>query len=267
MKSMFSFCLAALTVMLSLPLGYAAETARPVKVKALSQSEQDAFLSKRTSASMLGSFRAFSSLLYAADSVVIHTESPEIISAQLTSCMPDFYKPTRRELFDAIAVQTQSAWRYDSGKSCWVFAKHKKPRMYYSIDSAKGWTRNDRGLYVGYHPAIAPVGMDIYIMGSYSSDKPEDANALYKKVRDSFAVMFAKNFKQDTASSDMKEITVNTCQALFFEITTPDKMIWRQWVIVEAGKAFVIVSAIKSEHDDQIYPDVQKMLGSFTIAK
>ena len=267
MKSVLPFCFAALTVMLSSPLSYAAETTPAVKIKALSEKEQDAFLSKRTSASMLGSFGAFASLLYAADSVVIHTESSEINSTDLTSCMPDFYKPTRRELFDAIAIQTQSAWRYDSTKNCWVFAKQKKPRKYYSIDAAKGWKQNDRGLCVGYHPAIAPVGMDIYIMGAYSSDKPEDADALHKRVRDSFAVMFAQNFKKDVVPSDMKEITINNCQALFFEITTHDKMIWRQWVIVEEGKAFVIVSAIKSEHDAQIYPDVKKMVDSFTIAK
>ena len=264
---MLPFCFLVLTVMLSPPLNYAAETTPPAKVKALSESEQEAFLSKRTSASMVGSFGAFASLLYAAQNVIIHTESPEINSAHLTSCMPEFYKPTYRELFDAIAIQTQSAWRYDSEKNCWVFAKQKKPRMYYSIDAVKGWKKNDRGLFVGYHPKIAPVGMDIYIMGTYSSDKPEDADALYKKVRDSFAVMFAQNFKQDAAPSDMKKITVNNYQALFFESTTPDKMIWRQWVIVEAGKAFVIVSAIKPEHDVQIYPDVQKMVDSFTIAK
>ena len=228
---------------------------------------QNDFLAKRTSASMIGSFKGFASLLYAAQNVVIHTESPEIRSAQLQSLMPEFYKPTWRELFDAIARKTQSEWRYHSKNNYWEFYKPQKPKTHYTLEIAQGWKPDNRGDYICYQPTIAPVGMDIYIMGTYSSDNPEGANELSKKVKDSFAIMFAKHFKDDVTPADMKDVTVNNYRALHFEIKSEKGIIWRQWVIVEAGKAFVIVSAIKPEHDAQLYPDVQKMIGSFTISK
>jgi len=255
-----------LLILLAL-LGFAAAGFAETKpVKALSEKEQAAFLSKRTSGSMLGSFDSFCSLLYAMSDVKIHTNSKEINTTQLQTVAPaDFYKPTWRELFDMIAIQTRSEWKYDPAQDSWGFTKPEKPKTYYSLEMAKGWDQSDRGLYVGYHPAIAPVGMDVYILGAYSADDPKDADALYKKLREHFAMTFAEGFKKDVTPADMKEVTVNQYPALHFQITAPTGIIWRQWVIVEGGKAFVIVSAIKPEHDAQIYPDVQKMIATFKI--
>ncbi|MCL1919574.1 MAG: hypothetical protein FWG50_00625 [Kiritimatiellaeota bacterium] len=265
LKSFLRVCCALPMFAVWYPFAGADEAPRPVK--ALSEKEQAAFLSKRTGGSMLGSFNGFCSLLYAACEVAIHTESQEINATQLKSFIPAFYKPTWREMFDAIALQTQSEWRYDAARGYWVFAKPQKPQARYSIEVASEWEQDNQGACICYRPPVAPVGMDIYTMGAYSSDDPEGANDLHKKVRDHFAVTFAKMFKEDVTPADMKEAAVNNYPALHFEINAQTGIIWRQWVIVEAGKAFVIVSAIKPEHDAHIYPDVKKMMGSFKVLK
>jgi len=241
---------------------------RPVKT--LSDKEQSAFLSSRNKAGggmILGSFDSYCSLLYAACDVAIHTESSEINSTGLQSIIPDFYKPTWRELFDVIAIQTQSSWSYDPTRNFWVFTKPQKPRTYYSIEIAKGWEQNDCGLYVGYHPPIAPVGMDIYILGTYTSDDPKKADDLCKKLKEDFAITFAKVFQKDVTQKDMKNVRIGNYEALHFETKASNGVIWRQWVIIDEGRAFVIVSAIKPEHEAVVYPDVQKMIQSFRISK
>ena len=240
---------------------------QPLKV--LSMEEQKTFLSTRTSAGMIGTFNSYCSLLYATRDVAIHTESPEINSTRLNPIIPDYYTPTWRELFDVIAIQTKSSWSYDSSRNYWVFAKPQKPRTYYDIEIAKDWTQSDSGFYVGYHPppSIAPVGMDIYILGTYTSDDPSAASELYKKLKEGFAVAFARPFKENVAPKNMKNVKAGNYPALYFEIKAESGIIWRQWVIIDEGRAFVIVSAIKPEHDKKIYPDVQKMISSFKILK
>ena len=240
-------------------------------VKALSEKEQNDFLSRRVGAGMMhgSSFNSFCSYLFAVHNVAIHTESSEINATRFgaPAAIPDYYKPTWRELFDIIAIQTKSAWSYDSSRNYWVFAKSQKPRVYYEIETAKDWTKSDSGGYVGYHPAIAPVGMDIHILGTYSSDDPNAAGELYKKLKEYFAVNFARPFKEDVALKNMKNVKIGNYQALYFEIKVPSRIIWRQWAIVDEGRAFVIVSAIKPEHDKKLYPDVQKMISTFKVLK
>jgi len=250
-----------LSILLSLTIIARADNPPPGK-------EQSDFLAKRTDDNMLrGTFNSYCSYLYAVHNVSIHTESSEINSAPLDSIIPEFYKPTWRELFDVIAIQTKSVWSYDSTRNYWVFSKPEKPKVYYEIAPAKNWTKSDSGLYVGYHPTIAPVGMDIYILGTYSSDDPGGASELNKKLEEFFAVNFARPFKGNITPQDMKNVKIGDYQALHFEIKAPSGIIWRQWAIVYEGKAFVIVSAIKPEHDAEIYPDAQKMLQSFKILR
>ena len=38
----------------------------------------------------------------------------------------------------------------------------------YSLSLADGWSADDRGYYVAYIQQIAPVGMDIYMMGRFA---------------------------------------------------------------------------------------------------
>jgi hypothetical protein len=63
----------------------------------------------------------------------------------------------------------------------------------------------------------------------------------------------------------MKEVLVGKYPSLYFQTTASTGIIWRQWVIVESGFAFAIVSAIKPESESEILPDVQKMVDSFQV--
>jgi hypothetical protein len=238
------------------------------KRKSLSKEQQTAFLAKRTpSGSMLGSFDGYCSLLYATLDVCIHTESDEIDQTSLSSPFPDFYKPTWAELFDAIARQTKSSWSYDPKTDFWVFSKPSQP-LPFTIAMAKDWKVDDRGSYVSYQPKIAPVGLDVYMMGAYSADKENERQALYGKVRDALALQFAKMFKKDVTVDAMTKTKVGTCDALYFTIAAPQTgIVWRQWVIVDSGQAFCIVSAIKPEQQKEILPDVEAMVKSFKIGQ
>jgi hypothetical protein len=236
--------------------------------KPLSKDEQRAFLAKRTaSGAMLGSFNGYCSLLYATQDVCIHTESEEISKTALSSPYPDFYKPTWAELFDAIARQTKSSWSYDAKTDFWVFAKGSRP-LPFTIEMAKEWKADDRGSYVSYQPKVAPVGLDVYMMGTYSAGKEDQRQALYGKVRDALALQFAKMFKKDVTTDAMTKLKVGKCEALYFTIAAPQTgIVWRQWVIVDSGQAFCVVSAIKPEQEKEIVPEVEAMVKSFKIAK
>jgi hypothetical protein len=236
--------------------------------KPLSKEEQTEFLAKRTSSgTMMGSFDGYCSLLFATRDVCIHTESDEVNRTRLNSPFPDFYKPTWAELFDSIARQTKSSWKYDPKRDFWVFNKPSRP-LPFTIEPAKDWKADDRGFYVCYQPKIAPVGMDIYMMGTYSVAKKDERQALFDKVRDDIALRFAKTFKNDVTRAAMTRSKAGKHEALYFTMAAPQTgIIWRQWVVVESGKAFCIVSAIKPDQEKDILPDVEAMVKSFRIGE
>ena len=239
-------------------------TSHAQELKGLSPAQQQTFLSKRTSLSIMGTFDGYCSYLYAVKSVAIHTESEEINRTRLHSTFPDFYKPTWRELFDTIARQTKSSWNYDPSRDFWVFAVPPQP-LPFEIAIAKGWKAHDEGLFVGYQPSIAPVGMDVYMLGRYSATNEAGKAALFKQIREAIAIRFASGFKKDVTAQDMKEVAAGNLQALHFQGAGPTGIIWRQWVIFDSGMAFAIVSAIKPENEKVLLPDVLKMLGSFRV--
>jgi hypothetical protein len=231
--------------------------------QALTPEEQTAFLAKRTPGSMMGTFSGYCSLLYAALDVAIHTDSREVSQTSLNSPFPEFYKPTWKELFDSVARQTRSSWKYDPKRDYWVFTKPPMP-LPFEVKLAKGWKSEDRGRYVFHAPPSAPVGMDIYLMGTYSvSEEGED---LFGKVREDIAVRFAKGFKKEVSAEEMLKVKVGGSHALHFKTSAPQTgIIWRQWIVVDSGMAFAIVSAIKPEREKEILPDVTAMLKSFTL--
>src|SRR5687767_2712801 len=131
----------------------------------LTSEQQNNLLGRRLpTGAVTGTFGSFGSLLYAALDVVIHADDKEIEKTALRSPFPDFYKPTLKELLDAIALQTKSSWKYDPQRDYWVFARpaNSKP---FTITIADKWTEEDRGIYIKYKPPTYPVGMDIYYYG------------------------------------------------------------------------------------------------------
>lgn len=235
------------------------------KEQALTQAQQKAFLSERLpNGALTGSFGSYGSLLFAVVDVAIHTDDKEIGAAALNSPFPEFYKPTWKELFAAIALQTQSSWKYDAARNYWVFAKliAAKP---FAVTLADKWTATDRGIYVGYKPPTFPVGMDIYYYGVYSADNSKEQASLWEKVRNSWAIGFASKLKKDVSVSEMQKIKVADVEALYFQTTAPrNNVVWRQWSFVKDGHAFVIVSTLRSE-DKQLLSEVEAMVKSFRV--
>jgi hypothetical protein len=231
----------------------------------LDEKQQATFLAQRTSGGISGTFDSVCSTIYAFKNVAIHTQSDRINQTTLHPASPRFYEPTWRELFDSIARQTKSTWKYDPARGYWVFAEPQKP-LPYKLQLAAGWQPDDHGIEVVYRPPIAPVGMDIYWMGAYSADIAKDAAALSERVRNELAVLFAKDFKKEITVKEMSVVAVGKADALYFQGFVPSNGItWRQWVLVSKGQAFAIVSAIKPEQEKKLLPDVQAMVNSFEV--
>lgn len=228
---------------------------------------QKAFLAKRTGASMLmGTFNAYASFAYVTG-VNLECSDTEIASTYLQSPYPDFYKPTWSEVFDTVARQTGSHCYYVADRDTWMFAKPAMP-LPFTISQAAGWTSEERGAYVSYRPPMAPVGMDIYMMGRYSVDSSDEGErkALFGKVRSAVAVMFAGPLKKGVTAADMTKTKLGEREALFFTTPAPKPgVVWRQWVIADSGMAFVIVSAIDKDRESAILPDVEAMVKSFRV--
>jgi hypothetical protein len=103
------------------------------------------------------------------------------------------------------------------------------------------------------------------MLGSYSTADRKDDAALFNRVRETIAMEFAQRFKKDVSAREMTDVAVGSLQASHFQAAGPPGIIWRQWVIVDSGMAFAIVSAIKPEHEKEILPDVLKMVASFKV--
>ena len=255
-----------LTVILLIPILVLGQNPKTKVRKPLTDVEQTKFLSTRLPGSTVeGTFDSYCGFLYDAINVIIHSEDEEINRTELHSPFPDFYNPTWRELFNTIGLQTGSSWQYDEKTDVWIFSKPamRKP---FTIAVADKWVQSDEGYFVKFTPPAYPVGMDIYYKGSYSADDPKQAQDLYLKVREVWAILFAEGFKRDVSVKDMKTVTVDGTEALYFESPAPrHDVIWRQWVLVKDGKAFIIVSSLLPEHT-QLLSDVQAMIKSFRVA-
>jgi hypothetical protein len=244
---------------------FSTASASPQKRPPLTNEQQSKFLVRRLpSGAITGTFGAFGSFLYAALDIAIHTNDKEIGDTELHSPFPEFYKPTIREMLDAIALQTKSSWSYDSQDDYWVFAKPAIPKPL-SVTLADKWITNDRGIYISYKPPTYPVGMDIYYYGTYSSDDPSQQTGLWERVRNSWAIGFASRLKRDVTVVEMRKVTVDGVEALYFQIPTPRPgVVWRQWALVKNGRAFVIVSTLPAD-DQQLLSAVESMVKSFRV--
>lgn len=228
--------------------------------------KQKAFLAKRLEKSPIGgNFDSLGNRLFAFFDVAIHTDAKGIGEMKLASPFPSIYKPTWKEVFDSIAIQTQTVWAYDKKREYWVFTPADVSPSF-SIKVADKWTSQNRGIYIGYKPPDYPVGMDIYQMGTYSAENPKDEPKLYEEVRDALALRFVSGFKKDITIKEMETVKIDSADALFFEAASPvrPEVVWRQWLFVKNGKAFAIVSALNKE-DVKSYKDVQAMVQSFQV--
>jgi hypothetical protein len=234
------------------------------QVARLSKEQQDKFLSERmTGNAFLGDFSSFGSLL-AALGILVHTNDQEIAATELRPFFPEFYKPTTSEFLDAIAMQTNSSWSYDPRTGYWLFAKPAQPKPY-SLTLSDKWLTSDRGIYVGYRPPTFPVGMDVYYYGKYSADNAKEQAALWERVRNSWALSFARYLNEKVTLEQMQKVAVDGAEALYFQSPTPKPgLVWRQWAFVKDGKTFVIVSTLPTD-DKALFANVEAMVKSFRV--
>jgi hypothetical protein len=257
-KALFAFIVATTCAMSAL----AATQDRGVVI----ESEQNHLLSRRVPhGDTVGTFDSLASLLYAVNDIAIHTEDQTINAVALESAFADFYSPTLRELLNSIAWQTGSSWKYQAETGYWVFAKPAAGDPY-TLIVPDTWTKNKRSTYVSYRPSNYPVGLDVYWLGSYSDPDSNKERELWTRVRNAAAVWFGSKFKSDVSVNDMRKTTVAGVDALYFESPTPRANVtWRQWAVVDGGRAFVIVSTLPNA-DGRLLSDVESMVKSFRTA-
>jgi len=237
--------------------------------KALAPEQRVALLARRTTGSMLeGTFDNVASCYDAAAGVCIHTDDEDVRWRRLSAVFPEFYRPTWRELLDTVARQTGTRFTYDPKRDFWVFAP-PAPSLPYSFDLAKGWIKEDRGEYLFTKPPVAPIGMDIWLKGTYSFDEadPKERAAARDRVRHALAVRFARSFKKDVTEADMKKVTVGGAKALFFTAVPPrhTDTRWRQWAFLAGSHGIVIVSILHDKNETRLLPDVEAMVKSFRL--
>src|SRR5262249_30949389 len=154
------------------------------------------------------------------------THSATVNRTKLSPVFPKSYKPTFKQLFETVARQTGSTMHYDPQEDFWVFDPPAMP-LPYALNIAQGWRSEDNGLFVKYVPPLQPVGMDVYMLGTYS---PADDVDLQHRIRDTLAMQFAVHFDPNVTPDKMTVQKVSGTDALYFEspATRPGVM-WRQW--------------------------------------
>ncbi len=223
----------------------------------LTPAQQSEVLKQKFGAPM-GTFDSFCGLLYAACDVCIHTNTSAVNKTSLLPVFPKTYAPTMAEAFESIARQTSTSVKYDSKADFWVFNPPAMP-LPFLVEIEPGWKAIDHGLYVGYIPDIAPVGMDIYMMGRYSDPKLK-----LNDIRNAIAMLFAAKFNPTVEPKDMKPVTISGAEALYWETPSPKPGVtWRQWSFLKDGQAFLIVSSIDKVNEEKLLPAVEKMVASF----
>jgi hypothetical protein len=260
------------------------------KIVAHTPEQQADLLAARVDGGLGNEFRQFANMflvfsrLQLGSGVGLMTSSPEIAAAELQPVFPSSYQPTLRELLDVIAMQTQSAWKYDpSGKyfqsdvegerpvsdlAIFEFtpAKRDKP---FEVTLAKDWKAIDKGHWLMLVPPSFPVGMDIYELGSYSTDDKSAPPDWINSIRGDIALEWAQRVSPDATRDDLQSVKVGSHDALYFEALIDSQLNkelrWRQWVFFEGNRCYFIVSTILPEMEEAIFPDVEQMVASIRI--
>ena len=260
-----------------------------IKVAALSDEKLKELLSKRLDGSIGNSFRQFSNMFLVKSRLEfgmglgLMSNSKKIANTQLQPVYPESYQPTLGEFLDVIGLQTSSDWKYDKTnqfvqsdvemkdaiQDLAIFefspAAKKRPKPY-QINLEKGWKTIDHGNWVMHVPPTFPVGFDIYEMGVYTTDEA-DKTKFYERIRKDVSLQWARRVKPDAEAGDLVDAKIGKYDALHFTSMIPSQLgedlRWRQWVFMEGNRCYFIVSTILPEKDDEILPDVEKMLASF----
>ena len=232
----------------------------------MTPAELEVFLKKRTSGQFFGSFDSYTSLLWAMNEVGVWSKGTDAGGVQLQCPFPKTYRPTWKELMDVLARQVDCTWRYDHDTGYWVFETNRMETPF-SVTLAKGWSRRDEGQTVVLVPPIAPVGMDVYVLGHFSSEDPKKLPEIFDNARKYSSMRFAQPFKSGVTEKDFRSEKVCGETASYFSAPTPrdPKLHWRQWAFVKNGWSFMVVSVISEENEPQLLPEVKAMIASLQV--
>ncbi|MCW5821557.1 MAG: hypothetical protein KIT34_02075 [Cyanobacteria bacterium TGS_CYA1] len=272
----------------------AEEVKSGILVKKHSQSEVDQLLKERLNGGIGSTFAGFanqflvSSVIQTGCNAVLVSLSNEVSAKQLMSTFPQSYKPTFKELLDCLAQQTSSTWKYNpddkfikvEDKEGQKQSKPSEPVDIYifeftpstneksfTVELPSGWTSKDMGHWVKYSPPKFPVGLDIYEMGTYSSSDGDSIKL--KSIPSDLLLEWGKRIKQNPTKADLKKGKIGTFDADLYEceISGKDdkKLKWHNWTFMNGNKCYFVLSAYPNELENDIYPDVQKILSTFRI--
>jgi hypothetical protein len=205
-------------------------------------------------------------MIYAFQDIAIRSSIEDPFSVQLQHPYPDTYKPTWNEFMDALARQIQCSWKYDFKTGYWIF-ENEIMEYPFELDIAENWTKRDQGNHVVYIPNIAPVGMDVYMMGHYSADDEASLENIYTEAKKHVSRLIAIRFNPSLTDEDFSLAEVAGTDALFFTSPVPNKpnLIWRQWVLVKNGSCFMIVSVMDKDNEKALLTSVKEMVKSFSV--
>jgi hypothetical protein len=268
-----------------------AKPLQPVAVKPLAKPEQDKLLAARMHGGIAYSFGRCAKLFLLSTrvelpyGVALMTSSRTVAKTELQPVFPVSYRPTLRECLDAIALQTSSQWKYDPTSkffesevengpaedlAIFEFTEAKRPKPF-RIVLPKGWKAIEKGNTVAYVPPYFPVGMEIYELGSYSSDEAGTEAELLKKVVADVSLEWAGRVRDDVGRQDLKAAKVGAHDAFYFETTATPPNVgsfrWRQWVFSVENKCYLALCRATPQFDERIFRDVQAMLKSFEMCK
>jgi hypothetical protein len=212
-----------------------------------------------------GSFSSFVSGSYAISNVWIYADKDDqaINRSRISFTYPDFYQPTWGEIFDMAARQMRCSWSWNPQNRQFKFERSKTDPAF-GVTLADGWRREDRGAYVWHAPKDQDFGMDIYDYGHFTIAK-DDAE-LATKIRTYYAVKSVANWPDAPTEKQMSLVKVGDNDALYLKTDTPRPGgVWRQWSLFVDGNAYLIVSALPKDRENDLVPAIEKMVATFTV--
>lgn len=263
-----------------------------LKVKVLPPEELERLLNQRLSGWLGYSFAQFANMFFVTSrmdldvGVGLTAHGIDVEKIHLEPAFPSTYRPTLKELLDAIAMQTKSHWTYEA-KDQLVKSSSKLPEkelegiaiimfspaeqtLPYEMTPPKDWLAVDRTNWIMYVPPIAPLAMDLHVSGRLSASDKAKEDQLFKSAPVDAALDVLKRVRPDATSKDLKKTKVGPYDAYFFENQLPTtgegKIRWRQWHFMVGNQLCFVISTIKNEQDDRLYPDVEAMLKTFRVA-
>ncbi len=260
-----------------------------IKIKVLSAKEQEALLEERLSGDTVGAFGPFCNMFFVrskidtSKAIGLMCKIPGAESVDLEPAFASNYKPTLRELLDTLAAQLKARWVYadrsqvmDStmppdGKSItdiaifdFVPAESKFDCEMTPID---GWKVSPQSNFVMYVPPIAPMAMDMHVLGKVSASDPTKQAKLIADTPRDFALDQFRRFKPQAKAEDLKKTKVGSYDAYFFETALPpsgeEKVHWRQWHFMVGNQLYYVISTIIPSQEKQLYPAVEQMIKTF----